>query len=213
MTETILKLVLAVALGGLIGLERESSNKPAGLRTNILICVGSAAMMILSFILVPEESQNNGNVTRIAAGVITGIGFIGAGTIIQSRGNVAGLTTAATIWAVSGLGLLIGSGNYVIALIFTVLIILVLVIFRYFEDHRSRKNHFFYTLKLKEIKDSLTQIRKLAFHIGIDLRGFTIKKENKFAIVVFNFFSKEENEKKFSQSLAELTSVLELKID
>jgi len=85
-TEIVLKLLLAVALGGLIGLERESSHKPAGFRTNILICIGSTMAMILSGLLL-EGQEGSGDFTRIAAAVITGMGFIGAGSIIQARGN------------------------------------------------------------------------------------------------------------------------------
>ena len=84
--EITLKLLLAVGLGGLIGLERESSHKPAGFRTNILICLGATMMMVLSTLLLGQENARTSDLTRIAAGVITGIGFIGAGTIIHARG-------------------------------------------------------------------------------------------------------------------------------
>jgi len=116
--EITLKLLLAVALGGLIGLERESSHKPAGFRTNILICVGATMMMVLSGLIFQGKEGIENHLSRIAAGVITGIGFIGAGTIIQAGGIVVGLTTAATLWAVAGLGLVIGAGHYWIALKF-----------------------------------------------------------------------------------------------
>ena len=128
--EITLKLILAVALGGLIGFERESSQKPAGFRTNILICIGATMMMIFSQLILQEGESNSSDMTRIAAGVITGIGFIGAGTVIQAKGIVIGLTSAATLWAVAGLGLVIGAGYYLIAIIFTGIIILTLVIFR-----------------------------------------------------------------------------------
>ena len=113
--EVTLKLLMALALGGLIGMERETSHKPAGFRTNILICVGAAMMMILAGLLFGETGGNGSEAARIAAAVITGIGFIGAGTIIQARGNIIGITTAATIWAVAVLGLVIGWGYYLIA--------------------------------------------------------------------------------------------------
>jgi len=129
-TGIVLKLLLAVALGGLIGMERESSHKPAGFRTNILICLGSTMVMILSGLLL--DGQEGGDYTRIAAAVITGMGFIGAGSIIQARGLVMGLTSAATLWAVAGLGLVIGAGFFIIALIYAEVIILTLIIFRVF---------------------------------------------------------------------------------
>jgi len=102
--EVTLKLLLAVALGGLIGVERETSQKPAGFRTNILICLGATMMMVLSRLVLEGNEGSSGDLMRMAAGVITGIGFIGAGTIIQARGMIIGLTTAATLWAVAGLG-------------------------------------------------------------------------------------------------------------
>ena len=99
-------------LGGAIGIERELSGKAAGLRTNILICVGSALLMDLS-INLGAESGRLGDPARLAAQVITGIGFLGAGTIMQARGTVIGLTTAATLWVVMAIGLVAGAGHYI----------------------------------------------------------------------------------------------------
>ena len=108
------KLVLAVVLGGAIGLERELSGKPAGLRTNILICLGSALLMDVSvrvgMLGVVATEGRLGDPGRIAAQVVSGIGFLGAGTIMQARGAVIGLTTAATIWVVAAIGLTVGAG-------------------------------------------------------------------------------------------------------
>lgn len=123
-----LKLALSVLLGGVIGLEREASDKPAGLRTNILICLGSTLMMILSIQVAHHYAVNVADPSRIAQGLITGIGFLGAGTILHSRGGVIGLTTAATTWSVAGIGMAVGSGFYLLAFITTVLILLVLFV-------------------------------------------------------------------------------------
>ena len=121
------KLALAVLLGGTVGLERELSGKPAGLRTNILICVGSAMLMDLSVrIGITETGARVGDPARLAAQVVSGIGFLGAGTILQARGTVVGLTTAATIWVVAAIGLTIGSGSYLEALGATLLVASVL---------------------------------------------------------------------------------------
>ena len=120
------KLLLAVLMGGVIGLEREASDKPAGLRTNILICVGSTLMMILSIQVAHQYAVVTADPSRIAQGVITGIGFLGAGTILHSRGGVTGLTTAATTWSVAGIGLALGSGFYLLAFTATLLILAVL---------------------------------------------------------------------------------------
>ncbi|MFI5245231.1 MAG: MgtC/SapB family protein [Gemmatimonadales bacterium] len=121
------KLVLAVLLGGAIGLERQMAGKASGLRTNILICLGSALIMDLSMNLGASFGEIRvGDPGRIAAQVVTGIGFIGAGTIMQSRGAITGLTSAATIWMVAAIGLTVGAGFYVEALGATALVMLVL---------------------------------------------------------------------------------------
>ncbi len=211
--EILLKLMLAVALGGLIGLERETSHKPAGIRTNILICVGSAMMMILSGLILGENGERGTDLTRIAAGVITGIGFIGAGTIIQARGIVVGLTTAATIWAVAVLGLVIGAGYYLVAVIFTAIIILTLVIFRYIEKHYLKRSMYMYHLQTRYSKDLLINIKKLALHEGFKFDELSLKKEGHSAIINFSFHATEEKEQRFNQSLLNLAEVLEIKIE
>ncbi len=210
--EIVLKLLLAVGLGGLIGLERESSHKPAGFRTNILICVGSAMMMIVSMLVLQGKEGTAGDLTRIAAGVIAGIGFIGAGTIIQAAESVMGLTTAATIWAVGGLGLVIGAGHYIPALIFTGIIMLTLVIFRQIESQFVRQTIYRYHLKTKYSKDVLIHIKKLALHEGIRIRELTLKKEKDLSIADFAFSCTQEKEQKFNKGLLELEDILEIKI-
>lgn len=118
---------MAVVLGGVVGLEREMSGKPAGLRTNILICLGSALLMDLSVrVGLNTDGTRAGDPARIAAQVVSGVGFLGAGTILQARGVVVGLTTAATIWVVSAIGLTVGAGGYVEAVGTTVLVTAVL---------------------------------------------------------------------------------------
>lgn len=112
--DLLLKLGLAVIFGGAIGLERQISGKPAGLRTNMLICLGSALLMDLSLqIGIVDGGDRIGDPARIAAQIVSGIGFIGAGTIMQARGAVVGLTTAATIWVVAAIGMTVGAGHYV----------------------------------------------------------------------------------------------------
>jgi putative Mg2+ transporter-C (MgtC) family protein len=114
--DLLIKLSLAVFLGGIIGFERELSGKPAGLRTNILICLGAALLMDVSTRIGLVDGHRIGDPARIAAQVVSGVGFIGAGTIMQGGGVVTGLTSAATIWVVAAIGLTIGGGYYVEAL-------------------------------------------------------------------------------------------------
>ena len=112
--DLLLKLGLAVVLGGAIGLEREIKGKPAGLRTNILICIGAALLTDVSLrIGLVDGGPRVGDPARLAAQIVSGIGFIGAGTIMQGSGMVTGLTSAATIWVVAALGIAIGAGMYV----------------------------------------------------------------------------------------------------
>jgi putative Mg2+ transporter-C (MgtC) family protein len=211
--ELILKLVLAVALGGLIGIERESSQKPAGFRTNILVCVGSAMMMSLAVGLSQGPNATPDTLVRIAAGVITGIGFLGAGTIIHARGMVIGLTTATTIWVVAGLGLVIGAGYYVPALILTALIMATLVIFGKIEDLYLKKNVFHYHLKFKDSPELLSKLRKLSFHHGVKLERLSIKREGAFLLVNFSAAGTEEKEQDFSDALMSLGQLEEFRVD
>lgn len=211
--EVILKLVLAIALGGLIGLEREASQKPAGFRTNILVCVGSAMMMTMATLLVQAKGGTSDSLIRMAAGVITGVGFLGAGTIFQARGTIAGLTTASTLWLVAGLGLVIGAGFYLPALIFTALTITTLLLFRKIEDSYLRKSQFHYHMKAKARPYILSSLRKLALHHGIRLERLTMKQDGQSYLLAFSFSSSEEKEQEFNQGLLELADIEELKID
>jgi putative Mg2+ transporter-C (MgtC) family protein len=134
------RLVLAAVLGGVVGLEREWSGKPAGFRTNLLICVGAALLTELSISVAraadPFAMADPG---RIAAQIVSGIGFLGAGTIIQSRGSVVGLTTAATLWVVAAIGMAVGAGAYVEAVGTTVLVVIALVVLGQLEVRMARQ--------------------------------------------------------------------------
>jgi len=121
--EMVLRLLAATALGAIIGYQRERAGKQIGLRTHILICVGAALFTIASI----YGFGATGDAARIAAGVVVGVGFLGAGAIIRSgEGIVAGLTSAATIWAVAGIGLAAGAGLYLISAVATAIVLIVL---------------------------------------------------------------------------------------
>jgi putative Mg2+ transporter-C (MgtC) family protein len=124
LSKAMVRLVLAAVLGGIIGLERELKRKPAGLRTNMFICFGSAMFTILSTELAGEFGI--GDHTRIAAQIIPGIGFIGAGSILHDKGGVSGITTAATLFVVASIGMAAGGGLYLVAIFSTMLIYLAL---------------------------------------------------------------------------------------
>lgn len=136
--EDLLKIVLAIIAGGAIGLEREFRDKPAGFRTLIFICLGATLFTIFSRYLGGE-----GDATRIAANIVSGVGFLGAGVILRDNGKVVGLTTAATIWLTAGLGMGIGGGQYLLTFSATAIILVVLWIFPRLErriDH-AREEH------------------------------------------------------------------------
>ncbi len=134
-SQIIIRLILSVVLSGVIGLERQIRRRAAGLRTHILVSVGSTLIMLTSiyiFDIYKDSAQMDP--ARIAAGVITGIGFLGAGTIIRYGEEVRGLTTAATLWVVAALGLAVGCGFYTAAFTTTVLVILSLLLLRRLES-------------------------------------------------------------------------------
>ncbi|KJS23453.1 MAG: methyltransferase [Clostridiaceae bacterium BRH_c20a] len=138
--EIIIRLVLSAVLGGIIGLEREALNKSAGFRTHTLVSVGSCLIMIVSISIYLQFAEStNIDPGRIAAQVVSGIGFLGAGTIMRSGGNVKGLTTAATLWVVAGIGLAVGSGAYLAALITTLIVYISLVYLSKLEDVVSKR--------------------------------------------------------------------------
>ncbi|HLC66133.1 MAG TPA: MgtC/SapB family protein [Candidatus Nanoarchaeia archaeon] len=117
-TEPLLQLLMAVLLGGLIGYERQQKHKSAGLRTHVLVCLASAGIMIAA-----EQYYGIGHaeLSRFAQAIVTGIGFLGAGTILSKKGHVLGLTTAASVWAIAGVGIVIGLRQYALATGITVL--------------------------------------------------------------------------------------------
>ena len=122
--EMILRLLLAAALGAIIGYQRERAKKTAGLRTHVLICIGAALFTIASIYGFAADDT-----ARVAAGVVAGVGFLGAGAIIRGgEGVLAGLTTAATIWSVAGIGLAAGAGLYLASAVATALVLIVLLI-------------------------------------------------------------------------------------
>jgi len=141
LSENFFKVISAAFAGGLIGFERESKNRPAGLRTHALVCIGAALVMIIPFGI--QTSINNGlpfDVTRLGAQVISGIGFLGAGTIIRNGNSVKGLTTAASLWVSAIIGLTIGAGDYIISITATAIVIFILKVFGTFEHRQTMKN-------------------------------------------------------------------------
>lgn len=143
--EIILRLIIATVLSGAIGLERQARGKPAGIRTHALAGLG-ATVMTMCGVIISEQMQDRGiasatDPSRLASIVIQGIGFIGAGVIIQSRGYVKGLTSAATLWFVGAIGIAVGFGLWLVAVVTTIIGLILLIVFRKFEEEAERLEH------------------------------------------------------------------------
>jgi putative Mg2+ transporter-C (MgtC) family protein len=183
-----LKLVLAMLCGGAIGLERELNRKPAGLRTNVLICFGAALYMIVSRHISGGAAFTDP--ARLAAQVVAGIGFLGAGVILQARGSVTGLTTAATIFVVGAVGIAIGEGMVWLAIFSTIAILVVLVVLRWLEQVAiNRRRLFRYTLDTDHPVEVLEKLVGLLKHERLHLEAYELKElptnkhEMKFSVV------------------------------
>jgi putative Mg2+ transporter-C (MgtC) family protein len=134
--EMIIRLLLAVVLGGLVGLEREIDHKPAGFRTHILVCLGACLFTMLSlYFCYSFNKQGTTDPSRIAAGIVMGVGFLGAGAILRGPENVKGLTTAASIWVVAAIGMAVGCGFYNGGLFTAALAVLILFVFSKIEKN------------------------------------------------------------------------------
>src|SRR5437867_4133004 len=169
--EIFVKLLMAMICGGAIGLERELSHKAAGLRTNVLICIGAALYMIVSRHISGGAPYTDP--ARLVAQVVAGIGFLGAGVILQSRGSVTGLTTAATIFIVGAVGISIGEGMFGIAALSTTLIIVVLVVLRRVERAVIRRQRMFhYSLKTPDPAEFLEKLLDLLEREHLHLEDF-----------------------------------------
>jgi putative Mg2+ transporter-C (MgtC) family protein len=188
------KLLLAMICGGAIGLERELNRKAAGLRTNVLICFGAALYMIVSRHISGGAPYTDP--ARLAAQVVAGIGFLGAGVILRARGSITGLTTAATIFVVGAVGIAIGEGLFPLALFSTVSIILVLVALRRVERSILKKSRLFhYHLKTTDPAEFLESLLDLLEKQNLRLEDFDVKEasEQEHAVTLSVITSVEGN--------------------
>lgn len=172
--DTLIPLLVAALAGGVVGLERESHNRPAGLRTHVLVCVGSALLMRVSlamYDLVLETGFGNGDPGRIAAQVVSGIGFLGAGTIMREGATIRGLTTAASLWVVSAMGLAVGVGLYMQTFVAVILVMLTLKTLSEVENRIFA--HAAYRSLVVQVTDSPGKLGAVASVCG--RWGYTIK--------------------------------------
>jgi putative Mg2+ transporter-C (MgtC) family protein len=188
--EPMLRLALASALGGIIGLERERAGKPAGFRTNLLICLGAALITELSIEIAGDATLPGGfrsDPGRIAAQIVSGIGFLGAGTILQSRGSIKGLTTAATMWVVAAIGMAAGAGAYVHALVGTGLVLLALMILGRFEDRVLRHDaDRRFRVVLEPGTDLVLELEAFLTSAGLSIEGLDVERREDSLVASFS---------------------------
>ncbi|MDD2209671.1 MAG: MgtC/SapB family protein, partial [Bacilli bacterium] len=176
--------------------EREKRGRSAGLRTHLLVGVGSCIIMIISIYGFPDIIGSTRDVARLAAQVVAGVGFLGAGAIIHNNGGIKGLTTASTIWLVMAIGLACGSMNFILAVIGTVVVMIVLVTFRRIERMVTRTNPYLVMLAPSDIPvmtDLLSVVKDFGYTIT-DLRSQIIKDGLQPSIEVTFKVSSENNE-------------------
>lgn len=176
-----IKLGVTTLLSGIIGFEREHSHRPAGFRTHILVAVGSALVMLTSVYIYGDDAAA-GDVTRMSAQVLSGIGFLGAGTIIREGFSVKGLTTAASLWAVACIGIAVGAGFYAGALVATLVIYLTLNSLKRFVVRGSTGKLIF--IEIKDVATQIPEITKIIKQCGGKIHSmevvYTEKKDLKF---------------------------------
>ena len=181
--ELMLQLGLASLLGGAIGLERELGGKPAGLRTNILICIGSVLYTHLSIAMVGGATDP----TRVAGQIVTGVGFIGAGTILHARGAVVGLTSAATIWVVAAIGVALGSGFYLEGIGTTILVLAVLAGLGRAEKLVQRQSmRSMINVHARPGPTVLEDLETLVRRAGVEVIGVSSRQENVDLVIDFD---------------------------
>jgi len=205
--------IFAIVCGGAIGIERERRGKPAGFRTNTLICLGSALYMLVADFVINQLGLTNTDPTRIASQVVTGIGFLGAGTIIQSRGEVIGLTSAATIWVVAAIGLLIGAGFPLFGLVCTAMVLFTLIGLAKIEPKILGKCHFVDYKIVFSNDGGRTQAElasTLAEH-GIDMSSCVISKvnDNDFQVIL-SFCDKHPSHSRYLAEIWQVPGILEV---
>jgi putative Mg2+ transporter-C (MgtC) family protein len=181
--ELMLQLGLATLLGGAIGLERELGGKPAGLRTNILICIGSVLYTHLSVAMVGGATDP----TRVAGQIVTGVGFIGAGTILHARGAVVGLTSAATIWVVAAIGVALGSGFYLDGIGTTLVVLAVLAGLGRAEKLVQRQSlRSTINVHARQGPTVLEDLETLVRRAGLEVIGVASRQENVDLVIEFD---------------------------
>ena len=195
--DDVIKLLLALLVGGLIGAEREFRDKAAGFRTIILICVGATLFTMFSIKIGGAEDP-----VRIAANIVSGVGFLGAGAILRGTGRIVGLTTASTIWLAAGLGMGIGGGYYLIVISATVIVLIVLWLFPFLERLIDNLRHATaYEITCSIDACSVEEIQKLVSDSGLRLVDGKRTKSNEDMVLNWTIAGTPRNHEKLVDKL------------
>ncbi len=188
--DILLPCILALIFGGLIGFQREKAERPAGLRTHALVCLGSTVFTLISYL--GFSSLYDVDPSRIAAGIVTGIGFIGAGVIFRQGPLVRGVTTAASIWVVASVGMALGTKLYYLALLVTVLGFITLSILKYIEDKVIKLPNYLVRITTSEnftdMNKIISPLKKMS--VSVKSKKYELDENNK-RIFTINLFSKD----------------------
>jgi putative Mg2+ transporter-C (MgtC) family protein len=210
------KVFLAIICGGLIGLERELKHKPAGLRTNILICLGSTLFTVVSVLMSVSSPGEPGDPTRVGAQIVSGIGFLGGGMILQSGGSVSGLTSAATVWVVAAIGMCIGLGYPITASIFTVTVFSTLFFLSKIDNRVFGKLHCYETwIHLQSIDQSArAEIMEIFEHGDLEMTRLSIDEKDARYQIVARYFASEIRHLRIQAALWSVSAVdrIEVKV-
>ena len=199
----ILRLLVSAVFGGIVGLERGSGDRPAGLRTHILVCAGSTLIMLVSlygfdgFDALPFEYPRNRDSARIAAQVVSGIGFLGAGTILHEGVTVRGLTTAASLWMVSAIGLAVGAGMFVLGGMATIITMITLVTFHTWEKRfalTGRTDRMYIRVTAVNRPDIVTMVTSFLDQNLIKVKNLNVRNNTMKKQVVLDLFLKVDKE-------------------
>lgn len=204
------KVILSILCGGFIGLEREIKHKPAGLRTNILICLGAMLFTWLSIVMAGmAEPGKMGDPSRIAAQIVTGIGFLGGGMILQSGGSVSGLTSAATVWVVAAIGMCIGLGYPIIASIFTVTVFITLYFLSKVDRKIFGKMHCYETwIHLKSMDPAArAEIMETFQHGDLELTRLSVDERDERYQILARYFASEVRHLRIQAALWSVAAV------
>lgn len=198
----VIRLVVAAILGGIVGIERGSGDRPAGFRTHILVCVGSALFMLVSLYgfddvapnaQLEEDIGQRRDSARIAAQVVSGIGFLGAGTILHEGLTIRGLTTAASLWMVSAIGLAVGSGMYFLSTVATIIMMVTLVTFHSWEKRfvaTTRNDRRFIRVITNNYDDAITDVTNYLSLNGVQIKSLNVKKDKIRGKLIIEMFLK-----------------------